>query len=346
MILENRKGQELAKHLARPIVAQLAPNEIEDFDDLANDFFEEPRLRDRSLASGLGLLPDLVVILMFVSTALDLLLAKNGSGKPKVLLERLNKALVHGQEVERAPQFSSEELKAAMEIAGEKTRRLSPQMRERIEKLLRKLLPLRVGILFLGASPERHATLRVDREVQQIAAMVREAPLRDRIVLVSELAATADDVHRSLLARHPQVLHFSGHGSKTNAILVEEASGMPRSIPADSLFKLLDIFKDELRLVVLNACYSEAQAKDAAAIIDAVIGMSDAISDDAAMSFSRALYRALAHGEHLRRAFDLGCSQIQLDGFPSEAGIPRLFALREDPRDIVLVAAVDASLAS
>jgi hypothetical protein len=114
-------------------------------------------------------------------------------------------------------------------------------------------------------------------------------------------------------------------------------TGGPKNVQSDSLLKLLDLFKDDLRLVVLNSCHSEAQAKGIATIVDAAIGMAGAISDDAALSFSRAFYRALAHGVDLQRAFDLGCSQIQLDGHPECAGIPRLFALRDTPRDIVLV---------
>ena len=111
MILGSRKGQELAKYLALPIIAELAPDEIEDFDDLAEDFFDDPRLKgDRTLGSGLGLLPDLVVILMFVSTTLERLLATNGSGSAKSLLKRLNKAIVHKQETERTPWFSPHDL--------------------------------------------------------------------------------------------------------------------------------------------------------------------------------------------------------------------------------------------
>jgi CHAT domain-containing protein len=347
MILENRKGQELVKSLARPIVAQLAPDEIEDFDDLAEDFFDDPRLEgDHTLGSAFALLPDLVVILMFVAATLEHLLARNGSAPPKILLERLAKAMVHGQEVEGIPQFSPRELPPAFESASQKTRSLPAHTQERIQKMLEKLLPVQVGILYLGANPETGTPLRVDHELRQISAAIRESPLRDRILLSSDLAVTADDLHRSLLANRPHVVHFSGHGTQTNAILIEKESGAPRSIPADSLLKLLQVFKDGLRLVVLNACYSEGQAVAIAAYVDAVIGMSEAISDDAAMSFSRGFYRALAHGEHLQRSFDLGCSQIDLDGFHSEAGIPRLFVLREDPRDIVLVEAAAEILAS
>ncbi len=338
MILESRKGQELAKYLARPIVAQVAPDEIEDFEDLAEDFFEDPRLEgDHTLGSGLELLPDLVVILMFVSATLEHLLARNGSASPKTLLERLSKALVHGQEVDRSPWFSPQELPPAFEIASQKARNLTPHMRTRIEDLLRKLLPVEIQFLFLGASPDTRERIRVDRELSQISAVLREAPLGKRIVLHPALAVTPDELQRTLVAHHPQMVHFSGHGTETNAIVVEEASGQPRTIPGDGLLELLQIFKDGLRLVVLNACHSEAQARDIAAYVDAAVGMAGSISDDAAMSFSRAFYRAVAHGEHLQRAFELGCSQIGLDKFPEEAGIPRLFVLREDPRDIVLV---------
>lgn len=339
MILENRKGQELTKHLARSIVAQLAPEEIEDFDDLAEDFFLDPRLKgDHTLGAGLDLLPDLVVILMFVSATLEHLLARNGSASPKSLLERLSRAVVHRQEVEDSPRFSPEELMAAFEVASRKTWRLPEATRKQIERILRRLLTFEVRILYVGANPETREAVRVDRDLAQISAVIREAPLRNRIVLSSALAVTADELHRSLLDKHPQILHFSGHGTPANAILVEEPTGLPRSIPGDSLLGLLEIFKDGLRLVVLSTCHSEAQARDVASYVEAAVGMAGTIYDDAAMSFSRAFYRALAHGEHLQRAFDLGCSQIKLDGH-AEDGVPRLFSLREDARDIVLVEA-------
>jgi len=354
MILKSRKGQELAKYLARPIVAQLAPDEIEDFDDLAEDFFDDPRLEgDRTLGSGLDLLPDLVVVLMFVSATLERLLARSGAESPKSLLDRLSKAVVYKQETEQTLWFSSDDLAAAFQSANQKTQRIPESTRRKIEMILRKLLPVRVVVLYLGANPDTEQQIRVDRELREIAAVLRESPLRDRIFLSSVLAVTADELHRSLLANHPQVLHFSGHGHKANivvgeptgvrrdvkggGIVVEESTGASRNVQTDSLLKLLDLFKGDLRLVVFNACHSEAQAKEIAALVDAAIGMAGPISDAAALSFSRGFYRALAHGMDLQRAFDLGRSQIQLDGHPAETDIPRLFALRDDTHDIVLV---------
>lgn len=340
MILESQKGQELTKYLARPIVAELAPDEIEDFDDLAEDFFDDPRLEgDRTLGAGLDLLPDLVVILMFVSAALERLLAGSGPGSPKSRLERLSKAVVHKQEVERAPRFSPDEVVAAFESASPKIGRLPESLQRKIKIMLYRLL-LPVKILYLGASPEMEQRLGVDRELGQIEAILRESPLRDRIRLSSVLAVTADELHRSLLFHHPQIFHFSGHGYETS-VVIQEPNGLPRDVQGDSLLHLFDLFKDHLRLVVLNACHSEARAREAAALVDAAIGMAGFIRDSAALSFSRAFYRALAHGADLQRAFDLGCSQIELDGYPEEAGIPHLFALRDAPREIVLVETIE-----
>ncbi len=358
MALKNRKERELAKFLARPIVAQLAPDEVEDFDDLAEDFFDNPRLEgDRTLGAGLDLLPELVVILMFVSATLEGLLVRNRAESPKSLLERLSKAVVDQHATAQTPWLSPEDLAAAFQSASRKTPQISESTRRIIEGIVRKLLPVRVEILYLGASPTPGQRVSADRELREIAAVLRESPLRERISLNSVLAVTADEIQRSLLAAHPQVLHFSGHGHRASSpvaeptgvqrdvlsggIVIEEPTGSPEYVQSDSLIELLDLFKSDLRLVVLNACHTEAHAREIAAVIDAAIGMAGAISDLAALSFSRALYRALAHGVDLQRAFDLGCNQMRKDGHAAWAGVPRLFARRDAARDIVLVEAAE-----
>ncbi len=45
--------------------------------------------------------------------------------------------------------------------------------------------------------------------------------------------------------------------------------------------------------VCLNACYSEKQAHAIAQHIDCVVGMSDAVGDESAVSFSASFYQAL-----------------------------------------------------
>jgi hypothetical protein len=88
--------------------------------------------------------------------------------------------------------------------------------------------------------------------------------------------------------------------------------------------------------VVLNACYSAPQAHAIAQSIDCVIGLSDAISDRAALRFSVAFYQALAYGRDVGAAFELACVQLELAGI-DEAQTPRL--VTRDPALAKLVLA-------
>jgi hypothetical protein len=67
-------------------------------------------------------------------------------------------------------------------------------------------------------------------------------------------------------------------------------------------------------VVVLNACYSDTQADALLAHIDCVVGMSGAIEDDAARSFSIGFYGGLGERESVAAAFKQGCAAISLQG--------------------------------
>ena len=65
---------------------------------------------------------------------------------------------------------------------------------------------------------------------------------------------------------------------------------------------------------MLNACYTETQAKALAEVIDCVVGIEDAISDEGARQFATAFYRALGYEKSIGDAFALGQVQIELAG--------------------------------
>ena len=144
------------------------------------------------------------------------------------------------------------------------------------------------------------------------------------------------DLQNHLLRHQPDILHFSGHGSKANEIILEDEFGNSRPIPTHALSRLFSLLKDNIRCVVLNACYSEQQAQAIAEHIDCVIGMSKAISDTAAVSFATAFYQALGYGRDIETAFELGCTQIDLEDL-CEQDTPRLLAVNTDPQKVFLV---------
>jgi len=193
----------------------------------------------------------------------------------------------------------------------------------------------KIKILFLAANPVDTNRLRLDAEIRAIDQSLRKAEFRNRFELQQHWAVQIMDIEEYLLRHRPDIVHFSGHGSRASEIILEEASGRSRPVSANALERLFSILRDNIKCVVLNACYSEQQAQAIAQSIDCVIGMSTAIGDAAAIGFAAAFYQALGYGRDIKTAFDLGCVQINLEGL-NEQDTPKLIALRSNPKELVL----------
>jgi hypothetical protein len=180
----------------------------------------------------------------------------------------------------------------------------------------------KLKILFLAASPDT-APLRLDEEVREVTAKIRSAEHRDALEVVSRWAVRPDDLQQALLEHEPHVLHFSGHGSKSAEIILLDGSRQPKPVSQAALVTLLRTLKDNLRVVVLNACFSRPQAEAITQVIDCAIGMKNAIGDEAAIKFAASFYRGLGFGKSVKTSFDLGTSTLMLEGIPEE-GTPEL----------------------
>ncbi|HSS47354.1 MAG TPA: CHAT domain-containing protein, partial [Thermoanaerobaculia bacterium] len=99
------------------------------------------------------------------------------------------------------------------------------------------------------------------------------------------------------------------------------------------LARLLGQFNQNLRCVVLNACYSEEQAQAIAQEVDCVVGMATAVADRAAIRFAAKFYEALAFGQTVQAAFDLACSDIEINELGQDA-VPHLLARRRSAQTL------------
>lgn len=181
-----------------------------------------------------------------------------------------------------------------------------------------------ITVLFLAANPvDAKSRLRLDEEFREIAEKLRAARERDHIKLACELAVRASDLQRALLDHQPHIVHFSGHGTKTTGIVLEDRDGRASPVNKQALARLFKVLRDNIRVVVMNACYAEDQAKSLTEFIDYTIGMSAAIGDSAAITFSAYFYQALAFGRSVREAFELARTQLELAGIAG-SDIPRL----------------------
>jgi len=188
--------------------------------------------------------------------------------------------------------------------------------------------------LLLAADPEGATRLHLDEEFRCIDEALQKSKYRDSFDLSQHGALRIADLQGYLLRYQPNILHFSGHGSCSDKILMLDGEGHVVAIPVDTLDALFAALKDNIRCVVLNACYSEEQAKAIAKHIDCVIGMSGRISDESATIFATAFYQAIGYGKSVKTAFELGRVQIGAK-HPDEMDIPKLLADKADPDKVV-----------
>lgn len=192
-----------------------------------------------------------------------------------------------------------------------------------------------IKILFLAANPKDTDKLQLNEEARDIDQVLRRAKFR-KFKLEPQWAVRVADLQEYLLRYEPDIVHFSGHGTPSSEIILEDNSGNSKPVSSRALSRLFSVLKDNIKCVVLNTCYSEQQAKAIANHIDCVIGISKKIGDSSAISFALAFYQALGYGKDVKKAFDLGCVQIGLENL-NEQDKPKLIALNSDPQKIVFV---------
>jgi hypothetical protein len=173
-------------------------------------------------------------------------------------------------------------------------------------------------ILFMSAAPKND--LRLDREAREIRTELELTKFGRQFRLELRPATVYKDLQRYVAETTPTILHFSGHGD-VPGIILEKEEGDPYLVPGKALAKLLGMpfIKENLRLVVLNACLSETQARAIADEIDVVVGMASNIGDDAAIAFARGLYSGLGIGRDVASAFELGTTAIAIENLPEES---------------------------
>jgi CHAT domain len=177
-------------------------------------------------------------------------------------------------------------------------------------------LPGRVRVLFLAADPTDAARLRLGQEFREIQERLQLAQMRDRFELNERWAVRPADISQALLDKRPQIVYFSGHGSRDGALCFEDELGRTQPVRPNALAALFALVTDHVDCVVLNACYSEAHADAIATHVRYVIGMSKAIGDKAAIAFSVGFYQAIGANRSIEDAYKFGCAQIQLQDLP------------------------------
>ncbi|HEX6719505.1 MAG TPA: hypothetical protein VF088_20550 [Pyrinomonadaceae bacterium] len=191
-----------------------------------------------------------------------------------------------------------------------------------------------IRLLLLAANPIDTEFIHVNEEFHRIGRNVTFGPQADRFELRHEPAARVNDLTEHLLSFKPTIVHVTAHTRDTE-LLLTDPNGYAQPVKVQALKQVLGLHKSNIRCVVINACASNEYAEAIAEEIECAIGMSEAIKDLSAITFSSTFYKVLGYRESIKKAFDIAVAELVLLGLPGST-VPKLIS-RTNPETIFLL---------
>lgn len=181
-----------------------------------------------------------------------------------------------------------------------------------------------IKISFLVADPSNTTRLRLGEEQREIQNKILMGKRRDLVKFIPHTSVRPEDVSQALLNDEAKIIHFSGHGTPSGELCFENKTGKVHPVSPLALSNLFKQFAGQIECVLLNACYSERQAKAIVKHIPFVIGMKKEIGDISAIAFSIGFYQTIVAGKTIEEAYEMGCSLIGLEQGIDEMMVPVL----------------------
>jgi len=168
-------------------------------------------------------------------------------------------------------------------------------------------------ILFLASDADGQS-LNLKGEIEKIEAAINKAKFAKSISIYSKLDVCEEDLFETLNTYSPNIVHFSGTFFPKGSIrLSSQNDQVVKIVPESVLVKMFSLLKENIRLVILNACNSLSCAEALSKKIDCAIGVNGVITDPGAIKFSEAFYRAIASGRNVENAFQQALLALRFD---------------------------------
>ena len=151
-----------------------------------------------------------------------------------------------------------------------------------------KAVPETITVLFFATNPKGTSQLRLDEEARSIQEMIRKSEHRDSISFVTRWAVRPLDILQAINEINPDVIHFSGHGAVSGDLILENTDGSPKPVTKEAITQTIMSSSDKIHLLFFNACFSYEQAQEIVQHVDAAIGMTTSIGDEAACTQRKA----------------------------------------------------------
>lgn len=171
----------------------------------------------------------------------------------------------------------------------------------------------KLTVLYLTASPPCDEMLRVDLEADLVRQAIRGSIYRNNIDVQFRQAANLDAIIEGLNDHRPQIVHFSGHSSRSAIAADNRKMANPgyREVPYELLAEAFQATDHPPTVVVLNSCESAGAKKALLGVVSVLIAMRTGVSDLAAASFAPKFYAAVASGQSVQAAFKQGVLAVK-----------------------------------
>lgn len=176
-------------------------------------------------------------------------------------------------------------------------------------------------ILFLASNPlaanNRDAIISMRAEHSHIAEKLSEPETRKKFELIPRFGISPENMLDAINDYPPAVVHFVGHGlesdpdTRLGGGLYFFSDDKQRAQLADAailsaMFRRIKRNHPQLAVILLNACYSEAQAQAISSHGIFTIGSNDELPSEAARLFAAGFYRHYALHKDVKKAVDNG----------------------------------------
>lgn len=162
-------------------------------------------------------------------------------------------------------------------------------------------------VLFVSSNPPWTQRLDLADEMRELMNGLQG----QKVQLMPIPAAQRMDVKMAVTSTPVKILHFCGHATKEEGIILRDEVGHEDPVKLDTLLAKAD----RIKLVVLNACNTQSSADAIRESVDAVIFTTRELKDDAGKLMTRVLYSELRSGKSIDEAFKAGALAIDEAGF-------------------------------
>ncbi|MCP4698290.1 MAG: CHAT domain-containing protein [Gammaproteobacteria bacterium] len=164
-------------------------------------------------------------------------------------------------------------------------------------------------VLVLAANPYGTAKIRWEAELKIVRDALRRTDYQVIAIPQAEIGGLQAEFHTYA----PCIVHFAGHG-EDSGLIFNDAEGYAQTVPPAALTELFRLFRGQVECVVLNACWSDIQARAIHRHISVVAGMTQSVGDESALRFTEGFYTALGEGRDYAEAFEFGRNAMHLQG--------------------------------